>query len=58
MTSPIDEPFEGGSEGDRAEQARELDGGTAVADGPSVSSDQATEADVLEQGSVIDNDDL
>jgi len=57
MTNPIDEPLEGANEADRVEQAQELDGSLTVPDGPSVSPDQATEADALEQGAVIEEDD-
>jgi predicted MFS family arabinose efflux permease len=57
MTNPIYEPFEGADEADRVEQAQELDGGGTVTDGPAVSLDQATEADALEQGAVLDTDD-
>ena len=57
MSNPIDEPLEAANEADRIEQAQDLDGGGTVADGPAVSPDQATEADALEQGAVIDDDD-
>ena len=53
----IDEPLGGANEADRIEQAQELDGGGTVAGGPSVSLDEATEADALEQRAVIDDDD-
>ena len=57
MTNPIDEPLEGANEADRVEQAQDLDGGGTVSDGPATSLDEATEADALEQGAVIEEDD-
>jgi len=56
MTHPIDEPLEGANEADRVEQAQDLDGGGTVPEGPAVSLDEAAEADALEQGAVIDDD--
>jgi hypothetical protein len=57
MTNPIDDPLEGVNEADRVEQAQDLDGGGTVPDGPIVSLDQATEADALEQGAAMNDDD-
>ena len=53
----LDQPLESGSEADRVEQTQELDGAGSVSDGPEVGSDEANEADALEQGAIIDDHD-
>jgi hypothetical protein len=53
----LSDPLEGVNEADRVEQAQDLDGGGTVPDGPIVSLDQATEADALEQGAAMNDDD-
>jgi hypothetical protein len=50
------EPFEEANEADVAEQRQAMDGAGTV-DEPVVSPDEAAEADVLEQGAVIEEDD-